>query len=91
MPSHIPPQTEEDEEGENWEFALLSQKQEEVLMHSLIRYALSQLSERERLVIERVFWDGRGEREVARELGISQQMVSKIKKQALKKLRGLLY
>jgi len=52
--------------------------------------ALSQLSERERFVIEQLFWDGWTEAEIAQELGISQQMVSKIKGKALRKLREML-
>jgi len=52
--------------------------------------ALSQLSERERFVIEQLFWDGWTEAEIAQELGISQQMVSKIKGKTLRKLREIL-
>jgi RNA polymerase sigma factor (sigma-70 family) len=56
----------------------------------LIFWALERLSERERQVINRLYWDGRTEAEIAHELGISQQAVSKIKRKAIQKLRELL-
>jgi len=56
----------------------------------LICWALERLSERERQVINRLYWDGRTESEIAHELGISQQAVSKIKQKAIQKLRELL-
>ncbi|MFA0746298.1 sigma-70 family RNA polymerase sigma factor [Fervidibacter sp.] len=56
----------------------------------LIFWALERLSERERQVINRLYWDGRTEAEIAHELGISQQAVSKIKQKAIQKLRELL-
>jgi len=89
---HIsPPQTEGDEESENWEFALLSlQREGKEWQRMVIHLALSQLSERERFVIEQLFWDGWTEAEIVQELGISQQMVSKIKGKALRKLREML-
>jgi RNA polymerase sigma factor (sigma-70 family) len=56
----------------------------------LICWALERLSERERQVINRLYWDGRTEAEIAHELGISRQAVSKIKQKAIQKLRKLL-
>jgi RNA polymerase sigma factor (sigma-70 family) len=56
----------------------------------LIFWALERLSERERQVMKRLYWDGRTEAEIAHELGISQQAVSKIKRKAIQKLRELL-
>jgi RNA polymerase sigma factor (sigma-70 family) len=56
----------------------------------LIFWALERLSERERQVMKRLYWDGRTEVEIAHELGISQQAVSKIKRKAIQKLRELL-
>ena len=54
-----PPLSEDEEESENWESALLSIRQEEKEWQQMvIRLALSQLSKRERLVIELLFWDG---------------------------------
>lgn len=90
-PQGYPPLPEDEEESENWRFALLSLQQErKEWQQMVIRLALSQLSERERLVVEQLFWDMRTEAEISQELGISQQMVSKIKKEALKKLRKIL-
>jgi RNA polymerase sigma factor (sigma-70 family) len=40
---------------------------------------MRQLSERERQVVKQLYWDERTEAEIAHELGISQQAVSKIK------------
>jgi RNA polymerase sigma factor (sigma-70 family) len=56
----------------------------------LIFWALERLSERERQVINRLYWDEWTEAEIAHELGISQQAVSKIKRKAIQKLRELL-
>jgi RNA polymerase sigma factor (sigma-70 family) len=56
----------------------------------LIFWALERLSERERQVMKRLYWDERTEAEIAHELGISQQAVSKIKRKAIQKLRKLL-
>jgi RNA polymerase sigma factor (sigma-70 family) len=51
---------------------------------------MRQLSERERQVVKQLYWDERTEAEIAHELGISQQAVSKIKRKAIQKLRELL-
>jgi RNA polymerase sigma factor (sigma-70 family) len=56
----------------------------------LIFWALERLSERERQVVKQLYWDERTEAEIAHELGISQQAVSKIKRKAIQKLRELL-
>lgn len=88
---HIPPQTECDEESENWEFALLLQEQDsKIQQRALLNLALSQLSEKERFVIKRLYWDGWTESEIAQALSMSQQAINKIKKRALQKLRDML-
>lgn len=51
---------------------------------------MRQLSERERQVIRRLYWDEWTETEIAQEMEISQPMISKIKQQALRKLKDLL-
>jgi RNA polymerase sigma factor (sigma-70 family) len=56
----------------------------------LIFWALERLSERERQVMKRLYRDEWTEAEIAHELGISQQAVSKIKRKAIQKLRELL-
>gem|GEM_PF-2443269 len=86
-----PPQTECDEESENWEFALLLQEQDsKIQQRALLNLALSQLSEKERFVIKRLYWDGWTETEIAQALNMSQQAINKIKKRTLQKLRDML-
>jgi len=48
------------------------------------------LSKDERLLIERRFWDGATETEIATELGISQPAVHKKLRRTLKRLKMLL-
>ncbi|MBO8142746.1 MAG: RNA polymerase sporulation sigma factor SigG [Firmicutes bacterium] len=52
-----------------------------------IREAMSRLSEREKLILTKRFFDGRTQMEVADEIGISQAQVSRLEKAALKHLR----
>ncbi len=87
----VSPLPKDEEESDPWEFALLTLQQEErEWQHAFVRWAVSQLGARERWVIERLFWDGWTEAEIARALSISQQMVSKIRKRALQRLKELL-
>ncbi len=67
----------EDEQEVNW-------------LAMVVRQALSNLSEEERYLIQRKFWDGATEREIAKELGISQPAVHKRIQQALERLRKIL-
>jgi RNA polymerase sigma factor (sigma-70 family) len=55
-----------------------------------VLWSMRQLSERERQVIRRLYWDEWTETEIAQEMEISQPMISKIKQQALRKLKDLL-
>ncbi len=48
---------------------------------------LAHLSERQALVLRKIFWDGKSERKIARELKIGRQAVYDLKKRALKNLR----
>lgn len=57
---------------------------------TVVRYALSKLSKEDRYLIERKFWDGATERELAQELGISQPAVHKKIHKALEQLRQIL-
>ena len=52
-----------------------------------IRQALEKLSERERNIIKRRFFQGRTQMEVAGEIGISQAQVSRLEKAALQQMR----
>ncbi|HEX6972669.1 MAG TPA: RNA polymerase sporulation sigma factor SigG [Limnochordia bacterium] len=52
-----------------------------------IREGMSRLSEREKLILTKRFFEGRTQMEVADEIGISQAQVSRLEKAALKNLR----
>ena len=52
-----------------------------------LRQALEHLDARERGIIERRFFEGRTQMEVASEIGISQAQVSRLEKAALKQMR----
>ncbi len=52
-----------------------------------IREALAKLNERERLILNMRFFEGRTQMEVAEEIGISQAQVSRLEKTALKHMR----
>ena len=52
-----------------------------------IEQALMHLSEREQGIIEKRFFEGRTQMEVAGEIGISQAQVSRLEKAALKQMR----
>lgn len=53
-----------------------------------LRDGLATLDPNERLLIERVYFQGRRQREVARELGVSQMQVSRMVARTINKLRG---
>ena len=52
-----------------------------------IRQALSKLQQRERKIINRRFFQGRTQMEVAEEIGISQAQVSRLEKAALQQMK----
>ncbi|MFZ8854188.1 MAG: sigma-70 family RNA polymerase sigma factor, partial [Armatimonadota bacterium] len=92
---HLSRVSDEGEAGEGDESAevcegVVTKGLEQEWRRYLICWALERLSERERQVLERLYWDGYTEAEVAKELVISQQAVSKIKRKAIQKLRELL-
>ena len=55
-----------------------------------LREALKKLSPKEKNIIERRFYKGRTQMEIAEEIGISQAQVSRIEKGAIEKLRKLM-
>ncbi len=77
---------EGDESAEVYEGVVTEGLEREWKRH-LICWALERLSERERQVIRGLYWDERTEAEIAHELGISQQAISKIKQKALQRLK----
>lgn len=52
-----------------------------------IKEAMSKLSDRERLILKKRFFEGHTQMEVAEEIGISQAQVSRLEKTALKHMR----
>ncbi|MER3502270.1 MAG: hypothetical protein C4295_12600 [Candidatus Fervidibacterota bacterium] len=67
-----------------------TERGEQMRRQAFVRWALSQVSERERFVLEQYYFEERTVQEIAKILGISHQAVCKIKKQAIEKLRKLL-
>jgi len=55
-----------------------------------LRWGLSHLDALDRLIIERIFWGGETELNIARSLGVSQQWVNKRKNVAIARLRRLI-
>lgn len=68
---------DDDEEEANW-------------LGMVVRQALARLTDDERYLIERRFWDGATEKELAREFGISQPAIHKRFKQIFERLRTML-
>ena len=52
-----------------------------------IKEAMKKLNDREKLILNLRFFDGRTQMEVADEIGISQAQVSRLEKTALKHMR----
>lgn len=52
-----------------------------------LREAIGKLSERERNIIYRRFFEGKTQMEVSKELGISQAQISRLEKNAIKHMR----
>ena len=58
--------------------------------NDMLRRALNKLDERQREVIRLRFFEGKGQREVAQDIGVSQMTVSRVERQALALLREAL-
>ncbi len=54
-----------------------------------LRQAMKKLTQKEREIIARRFFDGRTQMEVANEIGISQAQVSRLEKNAIKHIKRL--
>ena len=57
------------------------------LEHIALKEAISQLTQRERSILEMRFFHGKTQMEVSAEIGISQAQVSRLEKRALKQMR----
>ena len=55
-----------------------------------LRQALTKLTDEEYALVYALFYEGRTERDYAKELGVSQVAVHKRKQRILKKLKGIL-
>ncbi|MCS7265113.1 MAG: sigma-70 family RNA polymerase sigma factor [Armatimonadetes bacterium] len=74
----------------DWQEWIAEPEREQAIDRFLVREALQKLPERERWVIERLFWDGETLDEVAKELGVSIVWVHKLKEKAIRRLREIL-
>ena len=84
-------QRESGEEGFSLEDVLRTDGMEDRILESLaLRSALSQLSERERMVISLRYFHGLTQQKIADLLGVSQVQVSRIEKKALARMRAFL-
>ena len=54
-----------------------------------IEQAMKKLNEREKMIINKRFFDGRTQMEVANEIGISQAQVSRLEKDAIYRMKKL--
>lgn len=64
--------------------------EEEIEKRQLVEYALSSLSNTEKIIIQSIFFENKTTREIAKELNISIGLVSKLKKSALLKMKDRL-
>lgn len=84
-------QKESGEDGFTLESVLTDGSMEEKLVeHIALKEAVSNLGERERLVINLRYYRGLTQDKTAKILGVSQVQVSRIEKKALQQLRGFL-
>jgi RNA polymerase sigma factor for flagellar operon FliA len=59
----------------------------EAIDYQLLRDLVARLPERERLIIERLFWDGDNLTSIAKDLRVSIPRVHQLKEQAIARLR----
>lgn len=69
--------------------ALLDVEKEELLNHMLLKQLLTELNEKERLLIECRYFRDMTQSQVAKCLGISQVQVSRLEKKILQKMRNM--
>jgi RNA polymerase sigma factor (sigma-70 family) len=78
------------EESSDEEEFVLEPRTEEYPQRQMLREVMAQLPAPQSQLLERLFWYGESEEELARSLKLSQRAVSKRKKAAIKQLRLLL-
>lgn len=80
------------EEGDedDWQERVADERLKKHLEHWLLRDLVARLPDRERVVIERLFWDGEELTTIAKDLQISVPRAHQLKKQALARLQAWL-
>jgi len=63
---------------------------EDKLLLDMLSKALSELTEEERVLIDELFFNDKSEREIAREIGVSQPAIHKRRNRILEKLKKLM-
>ncbi|MEJ7614650.1 MAG: sigma factor-like helix-turn-helix DNA-binding protein [Candidatus Fervidibacter sacchari] len=84
------PDQSEEGKSDDYQEQVADERLKGALENWLIRELVARLPERERLVIERLFWDEEGLTAIAKDLQISIPRVYQLKKQALARLRAWL-
>ncbi len=87
---HPPPSTDEDEPCDTLEFVATDWDEDKFLLRLTLQKVLAHLPEKDRFLVHCLFWEGKSEVEVAKELGISPRAVRKRLNAVLKKLRTML-
>ena len=70
--------------------ALVDEIVEDKLVLDMLSKALSELTEEERVLIDELFFNDKSEREIAREIGVSQPAIHKRRNRILEKLKKLM-
>jgi RNA polymerase sigma factor (sigma-70 family) len=70
--------------------ALVDEIVEDKLLLDMLSKALSELTEEERVLIDELFFNDKSEREIAREIGVSQPAIHKRRNRILEKLKKLM-
>ena len=70
--------------------ALVDEIFEDKLLLDMLSKALSELTEEERVLIDELFFNDKSEREIAREIGVSQPAIHKRRNRILEKLKKLM-
>jgi RNA polymerase sigma factor for flagellar operon FliA len=82
-------ETPQGEEGnrQDWQEQIADEEVAQAIDRCLVRDLVARLPERERLIIERLFWDGDNLATIAKDLRVSIPRVHQLKEQAIARLR----
>jgi RNA polymerase sigma factor (sigma-70 family) len=82
-------ETPQGEEGDrqDWQEQIADEEVAQTIDRCLVRDLVARLPERERLIIERLFWDGDNLTSIAKDLRVSIPRVHQLKEQAIARLR----